>query len=136
MTTAAAETTRTIGNTIRQQIEGGVLMALGGHDFRYGRVCAFREAPALPSLIFNARILPMTKAGKRSTAPRTMQVVVSLNGADLYDVRVTYHQRGDRYGAKPSVVHYEADDVYAEDLSRLLLSLDYDGDTVTNPRLS
>lgn len=132
----AADETDSPGATIRQQIETGVLMSLGGHNFRYGRVCAFPGTDPLPSLVFNARILPMTKSGSRCTAPRTMQVVISLNGRDYYDIRVTYNQSGDRYGAQPPVVHYEADDVEVSTLSRLLLSLGYDGDTVTNPRLA
>lgn len=129
--TYTAEYLNEIASTIRQQITGGVLMSLGARDFRYG---AIPNAYGSPSLIFNATILPMTKNGKRGTAPRTMQVIVSLNAMDYYDIRVTYPQRGDKYGLKDPVVHYEAKDIDVSTLAPLMLSLDYDGDTVTNPR--
>lgn len=125
---------REIASTIRQQITGGVLMSLGARDFRHGNISGTKDATPLPSLIFNATILPMTKAGKRGTAARTMQVTVSLNALDYYDIRVTYNQRGDKYGLKDPVVHYEATDIDVSTLAPLMLSLDYDGDTVTNPR--
>ena len=130
--TTTSETAAT-AHTIRQQIGLGALMSLGARDFRHGNVAAIRGAKPLPSLIFNATILPMTKNGKRSTAPRAMQVIVSHNPADYYDIRVTYNQRGDKYGCEPAVVHYEADDVDAFTLPRVLLALDYDGDTILNP---
>lgn len=134
MSTSTQIDTAEIASIIRQQITGGVLMSLGARDFRHGNIAPIKGAETLPSLIFNATILPMTKAGKRGTAPRTMQVTVSLNGNDYYDVRVTYNQRGDKYGLKAPIVHYEADDVDVSTLARLMLALDYDGDTVTNPR--
>lgn len=134
MSTSTQIDTREIANTIRQQITGGVLMSLGARDFRHGNVAPAKGAEALPSLIFNATILPMTKSGKRGTAPRTMQVIVGLNALDYYDIRVTYNQRGDKYGLKDPVVHYEASDVDVSTLARLMLALDYDGETVTNPR--
>lgn len=133
-TTYAPEYLREVASTIRQQITGGVLMSLGARDFRHGAVAASKDSPALPSLIFNATILPMTKNGTRGTAPRTMQVIVSHNAMDYYDIRVTYPQRGDKYGLKDPVVHYEATDIDVSTLARLMLSLDYDGDTITNPR--
>lgn len=126
--------TAAIAHTFQRQITNGVLMSLGAHNFVHGNITATEDSTPLPSLAFNARILPMTKSGARGSAPRTMRVVVSLNGADLYDVHVSYRQRGDRYGLKPRVVHHEATDVYADELPRLLLALDYDGATVLNPR--
>lgn len=124
-----------VAATIKAQITDGVLMSLGARDFKYGAVAATPEAEKLPSLIFDATILPMTKSGARGTAARTMRVVVSHNAMDYYDIRVTYNQRGDRHGFQPPVVHYEADDIDGETIQRLMLSLDYDGKTVTNPRL-
>lgn len=133
MTATQTDDIREIANTIRQQITGGVLMSLGARNFRAGTI-ANKDAVAQPGLIFDATILPMTKSGARGTAPRTMSVTVALNAADYYDIRVTYPQRGDKYGLKDPVVHYEASDVDAFTIQRLMLSLDYDGDTVTNPR--
>lgn len=134
MTTA--DITRETANIIRQQIETGVLMSLGARGFRHGNVAAVPGATPLPSLVFTATILPMTKNGTRGTAARTMTVTISHNAADYYDVHVTYPQRGDRYGIKPPTVHFEAEDVDASNLSRLLLALDYNGNTVLNPRLA
>lgn len=132
--TYTAAETRTIADEIRSQIGVGGLMTLGASALRHGLVAATPEATPRPSLVFNARILPFTKTGQRSGNARTMQVVVSLNGADYYDVKVTYNQRGDRYGIKPPVVHFEASDVDAFTIGRLMVALDYDGDTATNPR--
>lgn len=134
MNTTDQDITREIASTIRQQITGGVLMSLGARDFRYGNIAPANGGEPLPSLIFNATIRPMTKSGKRGTTPRTMQVTVSLNFMDYYDVRVTYNQRGDKYGFQDPVVHFEAKDIDVSTLASLMLSLDYDGDTVTNPR--
>lgn len=131
--TIAEDFLQETADTIRQQITGGVLMSLGARNFRAATI-ANAEGFAQPGFVFDATILPMTKAGRRGTAPRTMTVTASLNAADYYDVKVTYPQRGDTYGLKAPVTHYEADDVDAFSLARLMLSLDYDGDTVTNPR--
>ncbi|MDN5893942.1 MAG: hypothetical protein L0H93_07935, partial [Nocardioides sp.] len=125
--------TRAIAEDIRKQIGIGGFMTLGASALRHGLVAATQEATPLPSLIFNARILPFTKAGQRSDNARIMSVVVSLNGADYYDVKVTYNQRGDRYGTKPRVVHFETTDVDAFTIGRLMVALDFDGDTATNP---
>lgn len=133
MTTTATEA-REVAAIIRRQISGGVLMSLGARDFRHGNVAAVRGADPLPSLIFNATILPFTASGARGSAGRTMNVVVSLNARDLYDVLVTYNRRGDRYGTQGPVVHFEADDVDAESLTRVMLALDYDGPETLNPR--
>lgn len=118
-----------VASTIREQINTGSLMALGAHELRPLDFIADDASAPLPSLAFKARILPFTKSGHRSTAARVMQVVVSLNAADLYDVLVIYKGRD---GQK--VVHYESSDVDAMKLSWLLLALDFDGDSVLNPR--
>lgn len=135
MSTATANYTQEVANTIRSQIEVGVFMSLGAHNLRHGSIAASKDAPALPSLIFNARILPFNKKGTRSGMPRVMQVVISLNAADYYDITVTHNQHGDRYGLKEPVTHFSAQDVDCGNLSRVLLALDYDGDEVLNPRL-
>lgn len=122
-----------VAGIIQQQIGTGVFMRLGAHKLGHCMWAMAPETPPLPSLAFKARILPFTQSGTRSSAPRTMRVIVSLNGADLYDVRVEYAARGDRYGLKPAVVHYECDDLPADCLPRVMLALDFDGDTTLNP---
>jgi hypothetical protein len=113
-------TTATPALIIRDQITTGVLMALGAH-----KLIATESG-----LRFAARILPFTKSGKRGTAARVMQVEVTLNALDLYDIAVTYAGRD--YSV---VTHWEAANVDCFELSRLLLALDYDGPTAVNPRM-
>lgn len=113
---------------IRQQITMGALMSLGARDFSHGT----RDGQTY--LAFAATVLPFTKSGNRATAARAMTVTVTLTPADLYDITVTYPQRGDRYGLKTPETHYTAEGIYADQLPRLLLALDYDGETVLNPR--
>lgn len=134
METSARTEELKIARSIREHVGMGALFAVAARNFRSGDIAPTPGATPLRSLVFNTTILPMTKAGKRSTAPRTMQAVVSRNATGLHDVRVTYHQRGDKEGLKAPVVHYEATNVPAESLEVLVLSLDYDGETVTNPR--
>lgn len=122
---------REIASTIRHQITPGVLMSLGAHDIGAGRIAHEQGGPMLPSLIFKALILPFNKNGERSERARKMFVIVSLTPADTYEITVTYNGNAQGPGRTD---HFHATDVYAEDLSRLMLSLDYDGDTVTNPR--
>lgn len=123
--------TREIANTIRQQITPGVLMSLGAHDLGSAHMAHEKGEPMLPSLVFKALILPFNKNGKRSERARKMYVIISLTPADTYEITVTYNGNARGPGRTD---HYHATDVYAEDLSRIMLSLDYDGDTVTNPR--
>lgn len=59
-----------------------------------------------------------------------MFVEVRLNAMDTYDVAVFYSIRGQK------TIHYRTDGIYADQLSRLMLALDYDGDVVLNPRLA
>ncbi|QEP09085.1 hypothetical protein [Glutamicibacter sp. ZJUTW] len=113
-----------IATTIRQQISLGSLMSLGMQQ-----PAALTADNEEVGFTFLARILPITKSGRRGTSPRIMRVSVTLNGNDLYDVEVTYIAR-----RKP-VTHYEAVNVGAEQISTLMLALDYDGDQVLNPRL-
>lgn len=120
---AIMERARQVAQTIKQQITPGVLMSLGCHD----------AAPTVmdagsPGLFFRARILAMKADGTRSAQARNMGVFVWLTGDDRYSIRVGYIARG-RY-----VTHYEETGVYAEQLHRIMLALDYDGDTILNPR--
>lgn len=130
MSTATSTETREIAATIRSQIGPSVLMSLGAHDLGCGTIAHQKGQRGLPTMAFKARILPFTKTGKRGATPRNMHVVISLDSNDTYVVTVAYQNRGER------VDHFHTADVYAEDLPRLLLALDYDGDTVLNPRLA
>ena len=109
---------------IQQQIGVGSLMSLGAHD-----LAAVTEKGQIHGFTFMARILPFTKAGKRSSAARNMRVMIMLNELDYYDVSVTYARKYE------GVTHYEGHNVGAEQISNLMLALDYDGDTALNPRL-
>lgn len=129
MTTTATDTPQ-IAATIRTQIGTNALISLGAHHMRSGTIAHTKGQRGLPSLIFKARILPFKKDGQRAQAPRNMFVIVSLTVRDTYVITVSYQARGER------VDHYHATDVYAEDLSRIMLALDYDGPTALNPRLA
>lgn len=111
-----------VATTIKRQITPGSLMAVGAHDFRNTRT-----NEGSPALIFKARILPMKADGTRASQPRIMHVLIALI-ADEYLVRVTYIKNG------KLVTHFERDRVYADQLPYLILALDFDGDTVLNPR--
>lgn len=113
---------REVASTIRSQIGALTLMSLGATDLgsvNYG----------LGGLAFRARILPFNADGARSEQPRALRVLVTLNSADLYDVAVEYARRG------KTVTHARVEDIDARQLSRTMLALDYDGETVLNPRL-
>lgn len=108
----------TISQTIYSQIDKRVLMSLGASNFNHMSA----------GVLFDARILPMTKKG-RGTRARVMTVMITLDPSDTYNVKVSYAKsRFDR------VTHFEETQVFAHNLDRLLLSLDYDGSEVTNPR--
>lgn len=113
-----------VAKTIYSQIERGSLWALGA-----GKVSAVL-VDDMPGLSFPARILPFRADGTRASRPRVMKVEVLLNGLDLYDVRVTWRQ-----GAEIRT-HFQLRNVYAEDLTALMLSLDFDGATIVNPRMA
>ena len=107
-----------VSQIIHSQIDKRVFMSLGASDFGH-----------LPDgLIFNARILPMTKKG-RGTRARVMTVMITLDPSDTYNVKVSYAK-----GRFDRETHFEETQVFAHNLDRLLLSLDYDGSEVTNPR--
>lgn len=116
---------QTIANIIKSQITQGVLWSLGAHDFKYS---TNTNGTGHPGLVFKARILPFTKTGTRATAPRIMTVFVALNAADLYDITVTYPQRGDTYGFEPPITHEQFDSVDYQSLPAVMLSLDSDDD--------
>ena len=108
----------TISQTIYSQIDKQVLMSLGASDFRHMSA----------GIMFSARILPMTQKG-RGTRARVMTVMITLGLSDTYKVKVSYAK-----GRFDRVTHFEESGVYADQLNALLLSLDYDGSEVTNPR--
>lgn len=108
---------KTVAETILAQINKGVLMSLGASNLGY----------SAKALTFNARILPMTKAGRGARA-RVMAVRVELGPDDTYSVQVAYPKRGARE------VHFKESGVYADQLNRVLLALDFDGEQVSNPR--
>lgn len=108
----------TISQTIYSQIDKRVLMSLGASNFGH-----FSDG-----IMFDARILPMTKKGRGARA-RIMSVMVTLDASDTYSIKVTYAK-----GSFDRVVHFEESQIYAPSLNRILLSLDYDGREVTNPR--
>lgn len=123
MSDISADETQSVAATIRSQIEAGVLMSLGFSDPAHGTI------EGMPAFIFHARILPFTKSGDRSTRPAVMTVAIGLDyGSDSYTVIVTRTARGE------VVEHARVSGVYADQLSPLLLGLDFDGDTVFNPR--
>lgn len=119
------ENPMTFPNTVRSLIDSGVLMSLDARDF-----CTNATATAL---IFDATILPMTKAGNRSSAPRTMTVTISVSAErdGCFDLEVTYLGRGLAKFEDP-IVHYSGVALLA-DLNATLLALDYDGAEVLNP---
>lgn len=102
-------------------VDQGVRMSLGN----MGRDVYLIENGAR----FGARILPMTKSGRRGVRARKMFVDVTLNGADLFEVDIWYMDRG------APVLHAAAREIYAHELNYVLLAADYDGDDqVLNPR--
>lgn len=108
------------GDTFLAAIDQGVLWSLGARDLH--TVAGIHQ---LGGLFFLASILPMVKNGRGSRA-RKMAVMVSLTGADTIDINVREVTSGRD--------HAHIEGVYIDQLSRALLSLDYDGNTVTNPR--
>jgi len=103
----------TVPDTIRQQIGVGVLMSLGATDLMADRVHV--KAPEYDTLTFRARILD------KQHNKRIMRVRVILDPSDTYSIKVTYPKRGDKF---TEVTHYEASDVYNDNLASVLLALD------------
>lgn len=114
-----------VAQTIRQQIGLGVLWSLGATALHYGT-----EKNGNPFLGMAVRILPYRKDGKRGSRPRVMRLRVELTPADLYDITVEYTQRNRHTGDYEKITHFTATDVYCDQLSRLLLTLDSDSDRV------
>ena len=102
---------------IRSQINPMVLMSLGASE-----LVSSEANEGRPALAFWARILPFNAKGKRLSRPAKMRVYIELTPADLYAITVVHSKAGE-YG-----VHFEMEGVGAEDLNRVLLSLDSDGD--------
>lgn len=114
-----------VATTIRLQVSTPIFWSLGGSDY----TALIDATTGDPGLAFKARILPFTKSGDRSTSARAMDVRITLNGSDYYDVAVTYRGRD---GAV--VTHFQEGDVDCVRLPRVMLALDYDGPTALNPR--
>lgn len=110
-----------VADTIRQQIGFWNFAAVGARDFLYG-------SEERGSLSFHANILPFTKTGKRSGCARIMDVKIICTFSDTYTVTVTYKRAGE------IITHYTASNIYADQIGRVILALDYDGEEVTNPR--
>lgn len=98
-------------------------MSLGASNLGY------TTAEALPCLVFIARILPFNKSGHRSSRAVRMAVHVALDPSDTYTVHVHYVSKGQK------VEHARVEGVFADELNRVLLALDFDGPEVLNPRL-
>lgn len=98
---------------IRQQITVGVFMSLGATDLMADRVHV--KAPDYDTLTFRARILD------EQHNKRVMRVRVTLDPSDTYSIKVTYAKRGDPL---TMVTHYEAEDIYNDQLASTLLALD------------
>lgn len=112
----------TTAEIIRQQITPGVLMSLGAH-----KVESYIDQQGQVSLIFMASVLPFTIDGIRSTRPREMHVVVTLEGDDTYTIQVVYTRQVYR------ILHFFASRVYADELALELVLIDSDGDLNTAP---
>lgn len=113
-----------IAQDVRGQIQWGVFMSLGARNLVVGR----EDETHFGGLVFDATILPFLKSGKRGSRGRKMHVSIKLNYADYYDIKVFYWQKYDL------VEHFSIADIDCFQLNNLLLALDYDGETVLNPR--
>lgn len=105
---------------IRQQITTGVLMSLGATDLMSRTVD--KESPAPDSLTFKARILTHARG-----AVRVMRVTVTLEPSDTYSITVGYGKSKRQPNGAPGSVwveHFNAENVYCDQLARVLLSLD------------
>lgn len=114
-----------VATTIRTQFPVMGLMTLGA-DMKSMRPAIVDDMPALA---FIARILPFRKDGQRSERPAKMTVAICLAGDDTYTAIVTHRRRDGS-----TVEHARVTGIYADQLDRLALALDYDGDTALNPR--
>lgn len=127
-TTPAAERNaiaNDIANEITRQATSGVLMSLGAHN----REVLSRTENRRGGAAWTVLVLPFRKNGTRGTKARRMRLAIQLTHADDYTIQVSYMNRGDL------VTHYYAEGVYCDQLAPILLALDYDGDTVLNPRV-
>lgn len=109
----------TVAQTIRNQIETGVLWALGATDI-HGRA---GNASYNPALVMNVRVLPFNAKGKRLSRPRVMELLIELTPMDDYTITVMYHRKIRNDGWE-LVTHAKFEHVYADQLSRVLLSID------------
>lgn len=124
MTTTHETLDWNIARTITHQATIGALMTLGATDLFAMTATDTRAGGAM----WNVRIIPMRKDGTRGTRPRVMKLRIELTHRDDYNITVDYINRG-----KP-VTHYTAEGVYCDQLAKILLALDWDGDEILNPR--
>lgn len=116
-TTETREEAQYVATTIRRQATPLTLMSLGAH-----KLGSYTHENGTHALVFLARVLPFKKNGERAETPRNMRVMVTLNVADLYDIRVEYQRRGE------TITHYQANSIYADSLAGVLLRIDSDFD--------
>ncbi|MBO0596959.1 hypothetical protein I2485_07025 [Nesterenkonia sp. E16_7] len=116
-TTETREEAQYVAATIRSQVTPLVLMSLGAH-----RLGSYTHENGTHALVFLACVLPFKKNGDRSGAARNMRVMITLNVADTYDIRVEYQRQG------KTITHYSANSVYADSLAGMMLRIDSDWD--------
>lgn len=92
-----------------QQCTNGALMTVGASDIELYTDC----------LQFKARIHPRRQDGTRASGARVMKVRIELTPADLYRVTVGYFPKKWEWRE-----HFQAEGIYAEDLAKVLVSLD------------
>lgn len=106
-----------VADTIGSQVTPMVLMSLGAH-----KLGTYTQENGTHALVFLARVLPFKKNGERSEAPRNMRVMITLNVADAYDIRVEYQRQG------KTITHYSANSIYADQIAGVMLRIDSDFD--------
>ena len=124
--TPASDRAHRVAINILNQISMGTKMSIGYHSV--GVIQANENPGKNDGVIFKTRILPFKKNGERAARPRIMWATIELNGLDLYDMEIYYISGGKK------ITHYEATNIYADQLNRLLIALDYDGKETLNPR--
>lgn len=120
------EAQRDIATTITEQATTGALMTLGAYPLRPTNLYA--DDTRRGGAMWNVRIMPMKKNGDRSSTVRKMELTIELTYADTYTVTAKYYNRG------KAVIHFQRDNVYWDQLEKLLVALDWDGDEILNPR--
>jgi len=123
MTTRTMTPAQEIGSEILNQIQWGVKASLGMHDVFYS------SKGNDHGIACQIKILPFLKSGRRGRAPRNVRMDITLNGLDYYDISIGYIEKNLTW-----TEHFSIENVGVESLNSLLLSIDWDGPTPTNPR--